>query len=382
MITLKYRPEIDGLRAFAVLAVIGFHYFPAIIGGGFVGVDVFFVISGYLISSIIYKNLDLHCFNFLIFYQHRIRRIYPALILVIGCSLMAGSFLLFPDELAYLGKHILGGTLFISNIVLWNESGYFDKITQTKILMHLWSLGVEEQFYLLWPIILTFIWKTEKRLAVIALLCSISFAYCILRTYTFPATAFFSPLSRFWELGAGGIIAYLELYKTIPFKSHTASINLQISILIGLLLIGPILFFNEAMKFPGFIVLLPVFGSILILRLAMQKDLFITKILSTKGLVYLGKISYPLYLWHWPILSFMFILEGEHIPVFWKFSGIFFTFMLSAATYSLVEQPLRRGSFRNAVALWLLTCSLILGIYGAFIYHPDSYLDLISGKTL
>ena len=164
MITLKYRPEIDGLRAFAVLAVIGFHYFPAIIGGGFVGVDVFFVISGYLISSIIYKNLDLHCFNFLIFYQHRIRRIYPALILVIGCSLMAGSFLLFPDELAYLGKHILGGTLFISNIVLWNESGYFDKITQTKILMHLWSLGVEEQFYLLWPIILTFIWKTEKKI--------------------------------------------------------------------------------------------------------------------------------------------------------------------------------------------------------------------------
>jgi peptidoglycan/LPS O-acetylase OafA/YrhL len=382
MITLKYRPEIDGLRAFAVLVVIAFHNFPTIISGGFVGVDIFFVISGYLISSIIFRNLDLNSFNFIIFYQKRIRRIYPALILVMGFSLLTGSFLLFPDELEYLGKHTLGGTLFISNIVLWNESGYFDKITQTKVLMHLWSLGVEEQFYLIWPILLGIIWKMEKKFLMILLLFSASLAYCVLRTYTFPATAFFSPLARFWELGAGGIIAYLELYKRIPFVKNNTPFNLPISMLIGLLLVGPAILFNENLRFPGFIALLPVLGSTLLLGLTMNEGLYIAKILSVKPLVYLGKISYPLYLWHWPILSLMFIVGGDTLPLFWKLSGILLTLALSIATYLFIENPIRRGSFGNAKALWLLACSLTLCIYSTFIYRPDSYLSLISGKTL
>jgi peptidoglycan/LPS O-acetylase OafA/YrhL len=157
----KYRPDIDGLRAIAVLSVIGFHAFPEWIKGGFIGVDIFFVISGYLISTIIIENLKNDSFSFVDFYSRRIRRIFPALLLVLIASYAVGWFTLLAEEYAQLGKHIAAGAGFVSNLVLWNESGYFDAASDTKPLLHLWSLGVEEQFYVIWPLLMWITWKRK-----------------------------------------------------------------------------------------------------------------------------------------------------------------------------------------------------------------------------
>lgn len=158
----KYRPDIDGLRAIAILSVVGFHAFPDWVKGGFIGVDIFFVISGYLISTIIFDSLEHNRFSFVEFYSHRIKRIFPALLLVLISCFIFGWFTLLADEYKQLGKHIAGGAGFVSNFIFWNESGYFDNAAQTKPLLHLWSLGIEEQFYIIWPWLLWFTWK--KRL--------------------------------------------------------------------------------------------------------------------------------------------------------------------------------------------------------------------------
>lgn len=155
----KYRADIDGLRAIAILSVVGFHAFPQWIKGGFIGVDIFFVISGFLISSIIFGNLEKNTFSFTEFYIRRIQRIFPALILVLVTSYVFGWYLLLPDEFMQLGKHIAGGAGFISNLVLWSEADYFDTASNAKPLLHLWSLGVEEQFYIFWPVLLGVVWR-------------------------------------------------------------------------------------------------------------------------------------------------------------------------------------------------------------------------------
>jgi peptidoglycan/LPS O-acetylase OafA/YrhL len=169
----KYRPDIDGLRAVAVLAVVLFHAFPGLIRGGFIGVDIFFVISGYLISTIIFENLDRGSFSFREFYVRRIKRIFPALIVVLLACFAFGWFALLADEFNQLGKHIAAGAGFVSNIVLWGEAGYFDNSAETKPLLHLWSLGIEEQFYIVWPLLLWFAWKRKFNLLTIAVLIAI-----------------------------------------------------------------------------------------------------------------------------------------------------------------------------------------------------------------
>ncbi|MEG0759408.1 MAG: acyltransferase, partial [Raoultibacter sp.] len=165
----KYRPDIDGLRAVAVLSVVVFHAFPDFIQGGFIGVDVFFVISGFLISTIIFENLEKDTFSFSEFYARRIKRIFPALLFVIVASYVFGWFTLFAEEYKQLGKHIAAGAGFISNFVLWNESGYFDISAEYKPLLHLWSLGIEEQFYIIWPFVLWLAWKKKFNLLTISI---------------------------------------------------------------------------------------------------------------------------------------------------------------------------------------------------------------------
>ena len=213
---LDYRPDIDGLRAIAVLAVIGFHAFPAWIRGGFVGVDVFFVISGYLISTILLTGMERGSFRFSQFYIRRIRRIFPALIVVLLACMVAGWLVLFSFEYKALGKHVAGSAAFVSNFVLWNEAGYFDKAAETKPLLHIWSLGIEEQFYIVWPLLLYLIWKRKAAtLALLLLLLARQLCFqCAL--VLDPAADFYSPLTRFWELMAGAVLAYLSLYRADP----------------------------------------------------------------------------------------------------------------------------------------------------------------------
>lgn len=173
----KYRPDIDGLRAIAILSVIGFHAFPFLVQGGFIGVDIFFVISGFLISTIIFGSLERGNFSFVEFYIRRINRIFPALLLVLITCFAFGWFVLLSDEYKQLGKHIAGGAGFISNFIFWNESGYFDNVAEAKPLLHLWSLGVEEQFYIIWPLLLWLAWKRHLNLLSIAIIVAvISFA--------------------------------------------------------------------------------------------------------------------------------------------------------------------------------------------------------------
>lgn len=165
----KYRPDIDGLRAIAVLAVVLFHAFPSSLKGGFIGVDIFFVISGFLISTIIYENVKNKTFSFREFYSRRIRRIFPALLVVISSTFVFGFFILSADEFNQLGRLVSGGIGFIANLILWSESGYFDAATETKPLLHLWSLGVEEQFYFIWPLLLIFAWNRKINLLLITI---------------------------------------------------------------------------------------------------------------------------------------------------------------------------------------------------------------------
>ncbi|QNF13917.1 acyltransferase [Aeromonas jandaei] len=215
----KYRPDIDGLRAVAVLSVVAFHAFPAWMKGGFIGVDVFFVISGFLITTIIFENLDRGTFSFTEFYARRIRRIFPALALVLLMCLTIGWFLLLPEELNQLGSHIAAGAGFVSNLVLWGESGYFDNAAESKPLLHLWSLGIEEQFYIFWPFFLWLAWKKKFNLLTLTTLVALASLYFNLKGIKQDATAaFYSPQTRFWELLSGSILAWFVLYKKTPFQ--------------------------------------------------------------------------------------------------------------------------------------------------------------------
>jgi peptidoglycan/LPS O-acetylase OafA/YrhL len=215
----KYRADIDGLRAIAVLSVVGFHAFPHLIRGGLIGVDIFFVISGFLISTIVFDSLDRKCFSFAEFYSRRIRRIFPALIVVLIASCAFGWFALLADEYKQLGKHIAAGAAFVSNFVFWNESGYFDNAAASKPLLHLWSLGVEEQFYLVWPLLLWVAWQKRFNLLIIAVLVAvISFALNAQGIGKDAVATFYSPQTRFWELMVGSMLAWLALHRggTLP----------------------------------------------------------------------------------------------------------------------------------------------------------------------
>jgi len=204
------------LRALAILFVVIYHAFPSVISGGFIGVDVFFVISGFLISRIIYTQLETTGFSFTQFYIRRIKRIFPALFVVLLFCFVFGWFNLLADEFKQLGLHIAGGAGFVANLVLWNESGYFDNASETKPLLHLWSLGIEEQFYFFWPILVCLAWKRKMNLLWVGVAVGVmSFTlnlYEVLYTLNF-TKAFYSPLTRFWELMVGAVLAYLAVYK-------------------------------------------------------------------------------------------------------------------------------------------------------------------------
>lgn len=282
--SIKYRPDIDGLRALAVLAVVFFHAFPELIPGGFIGVDIFFVISGYLISSIIFKNLNSGTFSIIEFYKRRIKRIFPALILIfIFCIIMA-KLALFPSEIKQLGKHIAAGSGFVSNVILWEEAGYFDHSNARKPLLHLWSLGIEEQFYIIWPLLLWFCWRCRLSFfKVIMLITLASFLLNVTYIEKYSVAAFYLPLTRFWELSFGSLLAFAALYQKEKLSTIRHNIRAALNYLsrkndtkitlknsgnlfglFGLCLVTYGFFkINNTMLFPGFWALVPVLGTCL-----------------------------------------------------------------------------------------------------------------------
>lgn len=363
----KYRADIDGLRAIAVLSVIGFHAFPLWIQGGFIGVDIFFVISGFLISSIIFDNLERDNFSFVEFYSRRINRIFPALLVVPAASFLLGWFVLFPDEYKQLGKHIAGGAGFVSNFILSNESGYFDNSATRKPLLHLWSLGIEEQFYIVWPLLLAFVWKRKWRFVTItATIAVASFTFNIYAINTNQAVAFYSPFSRFWELMTGGLLAYISLHK--PGLAERRN-NAQ-SIMGCMLIASGLVFLDKARAFPGWWALLPVMGAFLLIS-AGPKAWFNRHVLANKWLVWVGLISYPLYLWHWPLLSFTRIVAGGIPPRVIRIAAILVSIALAWLTYRLVERPIRFGQHRGTKVAVLCVLMMTIGYSGFYTHQQD-----------
>jgi len=356
----KYRADIDGLRAIAILSVVGFHAFPKFIQGGFIGVDIFFVISGYLISSIIFSNLENDSFSYTEFYARRIKRIFPALILVLLSCFAFGWYILLSNEFSQFGKHMAAGTSFVSNFVLWNEAGYFDNFSDTKPLLHLWSLAIEEQFYIIWPPLLGLIWKRKLNFLTLTLfIAALSFAFNIFSSATNPTADFYSPLSRFWELMIGGTLAYLTIHKPqhLPQKP-----NWQANIGFIFLTVG-ILQINRESVFPGWWALLPALGAFFIIS-AGPNAWFNRHVLSNKILVWIGLISYPLYLWHWPLLSFARIIENEEPSREIRTALVAASFLLAWLTYTLIEKKIRHQ--KKPIATFslsiLMLCSLVVGL--------------------
>jgi peptidoglycan/LPS O-acetylase OafA/YrhL len=362
----KYRPDIDGLRAIAVTSVIAFHTFPNFFKGGFVGVDIFFVISGFLISGIIIDAVEMRRFTYLDFYLRRIRRIFPALIIVVGATLVVGWYVLLPDEFQRLGKHLAAGAGFSVNLVLWGESGYFDAGSDTKPLLHLWSLAVEEQFYILWPLVLGLVWKRKRYLLLVTLsIAAISFAYNVINVRHNPAAAFYSPLSRFWELMVGCVLTCLVRQKgewLSKFGNQRSAIGL-------LLIFISVFMLNREFAFPGYWDLLPTLGTFLVISAGTGG--WINKhLLGNRPLVGVGLISYPLYLWHWPILVFAKIVKGRLLTPTDRATAIVVSVALAFLTYRFVEYPIRRSP-NLRVAHGLAIAMATVGAIGLVILNGD-----------
>ena len=339
---MRYRSDIDGLRAIAVLIVVGFHAFPGEVPGGFVGVDIFFVISGFLISGVILNGQRAGNFAFVDFYARRIRRIFPALIVVLTACLAFGWILLTPTDYVLLGKSAAASAAFIYNFVLFGEQGYFDVASEMKPLLHLWSLGVEEQFYLIWPALM-FLGSRKKggSLVIAKIIFLLSFGANVALTTTNAPAAFYLPFSRFWELMLGSILA------TAPFNSlahltanQDKAIKEATSWIGGSLLVLALLLISMNRPFPGWWATLPTLGTALLL-LAGEGASLNRWILSHPLLVYVGLLSYPLYLWHWPILTFTRFLRVNDPTALMKAPCILLAFVLADLTYRFVEKPIR-----------------------------------------
>ncbi len=398
----KYRADIDGLRAVAVLAVVVFHAFPSWLRGGFIGVDVFFVISGFLISTIIFENHDSERFSFIEFYSRRIRRIFPALILVLLACFAMGWGALFADEYQQLAKHIAGGAGFASNLLLWLESGYFDGTASSKPLLHLWSLGVEEQFYIFWPFLLFIFWKWRFNLLNVTVTVAVlSFLLNVSVFAGSKVAIFYSPLTRFWELLLGAMLAYVSLFgrEGLPRwqqnvlswlgRSFVSRLNIGdkgaairdcMSILaVTLLLIG-LSVIDKTTFYPGWWAMLPTLATVMFIAAGPQA-LLNRKVLSHPVLVGIGLISFPLYLWHWPLLSFTRIIQGAAPTVAQSICIIILSFILSWVTYRFFERPFRFGQYGRLKAGILLLVMVAVGGLACLCYLQGGFKGRIINKV-
>jgi peptidoglycan/LPS O-acetylase OafA/YrhL len=332
---LRYRPDIDGLRAIAVMLVVNFHAFPEAMPGGFIGVDIFFVISGFLITGIIARELEQKSFSLLGFYNRRIRRIFPALIVVLCATLVLGWLWMLPSAYTQLSSDVFASAAFLSNIALLLQSGYFDVESARKPLLHLWSLGIEEQFYLLWPLILML--ATRLRLGILAVAAVIavaSFALNVALIGSDPVATFYLPFTRAWELLAGAALACG--WSRIDPTGRASNLRA----FVGLLLIATaVILLDTKSAFPGWWALLPVTGGALLL--SAPAAWICRTLLTSRPLVWIGLISYPLYLWHWPLLVFFGIIKFSPLTLLERELIVGLSFVLSWLTYWFVEKPFR-----------------------------------------
>jgi len=336
---LTYRPDIDGLRAVAIVPVVLFH---AGIGfrGGFVGVDVFFVISGYLITSLIAEEIRAARFSVVAFYERRIRRIFPALLTVLLCSSAAAALILLPDDFRAYGRSVVATALFASNVLFWSDSGYFDAAAETKPLLHTWSLAVEEQFYIVFPLFLLAAWRLLKQRWALALLpcIALSLALSAWQVANAPSSAFYLSQSRAWELLLGALGA---LDAIPPLRDRPAR---EAASWAGLGLIGySALAYSAQTAFPGPAAVLPCLGALLLVQAGREGDpTILGRLLGWRPVVFVGLISYPLYLWHWPFLVLAKRFALRPLTLGESLAAVVACTVLAALTWKLIEQPIRR----------------------------------------
>lgn len=351
---MNYRREIDGIRALAVLPVIFFHAGFENFSGGFVGVDVFFVISGYLITTVILDELELGKFSIVNFYERRARRILPALFLVMLVCIPFAWFLLLPSDMKDFSKSLVAVSVFLSNILFWRESGYFDTAAELKPLLHTWSLAVEEQYYVLFPLFLMFGWKLGRRwiLLFLGLLFATSLAVAQWATYAKPNAAFYLLPTRGWELLIGAFAAfYLSKANRLEFSQATREVGGWLGFA---LIFYAVFLYNKATPFPGLYALVPTVGALLIILFATQETI-VGKFVGNKVFVFVGVISYSAYLWHQPLLAFAKVYTFNQLDIKLASAAIILSLVLAFLSFKFVETPFRSNGKINRGNIFALS---------------------------
>lgn len=363
-----HRSDLDGLRGVAILLVFAVHSLPHDLPGGFVGVDVFFVLSGYLIANNTLRAFQQGGFRVLDFYASRLRRLGPALALLLLACVAVAATLLLPRDAKALGQHIMGGAAFMANLMLWREAGYFDASSELKPLLHLWSLGVEAQFYLVWPLLAWAMWRWPRhRASLVAVALLASFTLNVYWVESKPKGSFFLPPTRFWELLVGVQLACWQHDHASgrrPAPGWLAWAGLAL-LLLALLLI------DKTQHFPGWWALLPTVGTALVIAAGPQAWLN-RGLLSSPLLVFYGRISYALYLWHWPLLTLPRLM-GWPLDMLGHTTVLLLAVALAALTTFAVEAPVRHrlGSAQAAAASALALAAAALA--GGALWHSHGW---------
>jgi peptidoglycan/LPS O-acetylase OafA/YrhL len=377
---LKYRPDIDGLRAIAVIPVIFYHYS---IGcpGGYVGVDVFYVISGYLITKIIYDLTVKRNFSFVEFYERRIRRLFPALFLMLAVVTLWASVEMIWFDLKDYGASLIAATAYVSNFYFYFTTGYFMQAAETKPLLHTWSLAVEEQFYIVVPfVLLAMVRFTSSRwhVSLILGLSALSFALCIVLTRFYTPAAFYLLPPRAWELGLGGAVA-IAAPAIRPRLGGLLSIG-------GLAMILYAVFsFSDATPFPGWLVAVPTIGTAAVLGAGGRRETLVERFLCTRPMTFVGKISYSLYLWHWPVIVALNYASGGTFAK--GLIGLGVTFGFATLSWRFVELPFRERRFlpKHLFIASAITSTVAI-VAGAALFlangfpHPANLVKLLDDK--
>lgn len=340
-ITKSYRPDIDGLRAIAILTVVLFHAGLAWVPGGYVGVDIFFVISGYLITAHTYNEVRAGTFSFATFYTRRAKRILPALLVVLAASLLAGWLLMTAEELRQFTTSAIATIVGASNMLFWWKTNYFAPTAEQMPLLMTWSLGIEEQFYFVFPILLLLLYRFRQNwlFGAVLGLCIVSFALAVVGVRTAPSSTFYLLPMRAWELGAGALLAISEIDRHRIWQNKPRWFA-NAAGLLGLgLIAAAVVFFGKGTPFPGEAALLPVLGAVLLI--AGQGGWVNRYILSLKPLTAIGLVSYSWYLWHWPLLSFGSVVTDRPLPLVSGLALITLALALAVITYKYIEQPFR-----------------------------------------
>ncbi|MGV8916676.1 MAG: acyltransferase family protein [Pseudomonas sp.] len=382
MHTLGNRSDIDGLRALAVIPVVLFHYGVTGFGGGFVGVDVFFVISGFLITSIICREIDAGSFSFYDFWARRARRIIPALTVVMAATLLVGWFLLPPSDYSQLGRVVRYQAMFLSNVLFMRQDGYFDNASELKPLLHTWSLSVEEQYYLFFPLLMVVLkhFFSYWRVMLFALLI-VSFGLNVWSVTRQPDAAFFLLPMRAWELLCGAMLAVLPVatLKIRPWVYQGVSLAGLLAVVLA------VCGFDKNTVFPGWAALLPVLGATAMIWANGQSVTLVSRLLGTRLLVAVGLISYSLYLWHWPVYVFANVASIDGVQPIAAVAWIALSVALAYLCWRFVETPLRNKrllSGRKAVLISALVSMLVLTLMGQTLRWTDGMPARLSAQAM